>query len=57
MKERLIKKYGTLRRCSIDTKINYYRLSNIVNGYITPKDKEKTLLGITEKELKETLKV
>ena len=57
MKERLIKKYGTLRRCSVETKINYYRLSNIVNGYIRPKDTEIKLLGITEKELKETLKV
>jgi hypothetical protein len=57
MKERLIRKYGTLRRCAVETKINYYRLSNIVNGYIRPKDTEMKLLGITQVELKETLKV
>ena len=57
MKERLIKEYGTLRACSIKTKINYYRLSQIVNGYIKPKTEEVKALKITDKELKETLKV
>lgn len=57
MKDRLIKEYGTLRKCSVQTKINYYRLSNIVNGYIKPKPTELKVLKITDKELKETLKV
>ena len=56
MKERLIKEYGTLRKCSVQNKINYYRLSQIVNGYIKPKPEEVESLGITAKELKETLK-
>lgn len=51
LKDRLIKKYGTLRKCSTETKIGYYRLSHIVNGYVKPKPEEIKALGITKAEL------
>lgn len=51
MKDRLIKKYGTLRKCSAETNIGYYRLSHLVNGYVAPKPEEIKVLGITKSEL------
>lgn len=53
MKARLIKQYGTLRKCSVATGIGYYRLSNLVNGYVIPREEEIKILGITKNELKE----
>lgn len=52
MKDRLQKEYGSLRKCSIQTGINYYRLSHIVNGYIEPKKEEVSTLKLTAVELK-----
>ena len=57
MKERLKKEYKTLRMCSVRTRINYYRLSQIVNGYVRPHKCEMQALKITPEELKKTLKV
>lgn len=54
MKDRLQKAYGSLRKCAIQTGINYYRLSHIVNGYIKPKPDEVSALKITPAELKAT---
>lgn len=53
MKERLQHKYGTLRKCATETGINYYRISQMVNGYVKPKQSEIKLLGIKDSELKE----
>ncbi len=57
MKKRLVAQFGSLRGASVQTGINYYRLSQIVNGWVTPKVEEKKKLKITDKELKDTLKV
>ena len=56
MKERLRQEYKTLRLASVKTGINYYRLSQIVNGWVVPNEDEKRLLGITPKELKDAIK-
>lgn len=56
MKQRLIAKYGTLRNTAIQTGINYYRLSQIVNGWRVPSKDEMSMLEITDKEMKKTLK-
>ncbi len=52
IKDRLIKEYGSLRKASVKNEINYYRLSQIVNGWVQPKDEEIKKLQITEEELK-----
>ena len=53
MKDRLKKQYGSLRMASLKTNINYYRLSQIVNGWISPTDEEIKKLEITPKEIKD----
>lgn len=50
LKKKLLKKYGTLRAASRDLEINYYRLSMIVNGWVSPRPDEFTKM---EKEKKE----
>jgi hypothetical protein len=52
MKERLKKKYGTLRNAAATCQINYYRLVNITSGWIQPKPEETKLLGITAAEVR-----
>lgn len=52
MKDKLQRLYGSLRKCSAQTGINYYRLSHIVNGYIEPKPDEIKILNITPAEIK-----
>lgn len=52
LKNRLISQYGSLRVASVQTGINYYRLSQIVNGWVIPKESEANTLKITEEELK-----
>ena len=56
MKERLRKEYGTLRLAAVKLEINYYRLSQIINGWITPTEEEVKKLGITTKELKDVIR-
>jgi hypothetical protein len=56
MKERIQKDYGTLRMAAVKTGINYYRLSQIVNGWVTPTQEEISILKITPKEIKDVIK-
>ena len=48
IKDKLIGRYGTLRKASKETKINYYRLSQIVNGWLIPTLAEVKTLDISE---------
>ncbi|NDC22625.1 MAG: hypothetical protein EBZ49_00620 [Proteobacteria bacterium] len=52
MKERLKKKYGTLRVAAAKLGINYYRLCNITSGWIVPKPEEAKKIGITASEFR-----
>jgi hypothetical protein len=52
MKERLQQQYGSLRKCAVETGINYYRISQMVNGYVKPKPAEVKALAIKDSELK-----
>lgn len=52
LKEKLIKRYGTLRMASKESGINYYRISQIVNGWITPKPEELVALGVPKRDVK-----
>jgi hypothetical protein len=52
IKEKIKKRYGTLRFAAQETGINYYRLSQIVNGWIIPKPAELRLLSLTQRDLK-----
>ena len=56
MKLKIQKKFGTLRLASVRTGINYYRLSQIVNGWRIPTDEEMKKLGVTKKDVKEAAK-
>jgi hypothetical protein len=56
MKERLQKQYGSLRAASMKLSINYYRLSQIVNGWLTPTKEEIEKLEISPKELRDAVK-
>jgi len=51
-KDRLKKEHGSLRELSVKTSINYYRLSQILNGWVQPKQEEVNLLQLTTDELK-----
>jgi len=56
MKERLKTTYGSLRMAANKLNINYYRLSHIVNGWVTPTEDEVKKLEITPKELRDAVR-
>ena len=55
LKQAIIKRFRTLRLASVNLKINYYRVSHIVNGWIAPHSDEikriEKALGMSAKEL------
>lgn len=55
-KERLKKEHGSLRELSVKTKINYYRLSQILNGWVEPKPEEAAAIGLSQEEIDELAK-
>lgn len=50
IKERLKSEFGTLRMASIKTGINYYKLSQICNGWLAPNKADQEKLKITQEE-------
>jgi hypothetical protein len=56
MKKRLQDQYGSLRAAAVKLDINYYRLSQICNGWVKPRPEETKKLKASEKELNELRK-
>ena len=53
MKEKLKARFGSMRMAAVRTGINYYRLSQIANGWVKPKPEEIKALKLSEKDIKE----
>lgn len=50
IKKKLKEEYGTLRMASVKTGVNYYKLSQICNGWLKPTEEEFEKLKITKEE-------
>ena len=51
LKEKIKKRFGTMRSAAVETGINYYRLSQFVNGWVVLKPDEVKSLGLLPKDL------